>query len=136
MAVNQTVRLGARCSASKISYVDIFVWERENGREEERNGKRKLNATILLPSSWGGGNAGGKSFREIARLTRHRFQFSSFSTRTTINDECTETLLFSPLTNEFTKKTKEINLQLNFYIFENFLNLISPSVGGGKKIGK
>lgn len=120
MAVNQTVRLGARCSASKISYVDIFVWERENGREEERNGKRKLNATVLLPSSWGGGNAGGKSFREIARLTRHRFQFSSFSTRTTINDECTETLLFSPLTNEFTKKNERNKFAIEFLHFREF----------------
>lgn len=49
MAVNQTVRLGL-ASASKISYVDICVWGRENGREEERNGKRKANEATVHDS--------------------------------------------------------------------------------------
>lgn len=94
----------------KISYVDMKgKGKRAEEREEERNGKKKKqrrNGARLFSF-----RAGRKSFREIARLTSHRFQFSSFWTRTTIN-ECTasfETLfrLFSPTNYEITKNESE-----------------------------
>lgn len=69
----------------KISYVDMKgKGKRAEEREEERNGKKKKqrrNGARLFSF-----RAGRKSFREIARLTSHRFQFSSFWTRTTINE--------------------------------------------------
>lgn len=52
------------------------------GRKEWEKEKRRHGARLVPPSVLSRGREGNrsrrKSFREIARLTRHRFQFSSF----------------------------------------------------------